>query len=350
MSRDRTSALRKFDRSAMLVRMGNTPSRLNAPPDCKTTFPHSFDKPRNVVIGGVGGSGIAGDIVADYLKAVGDVPISVCRALQIPSHVEEKTLFLAISYSGETRETLSLLEQAVKRKAMLASVTSGGTLLSTCVARRIPYLKVPAGLPPRVALPELVASAVFAMGRAALLKDTDRILADASRSVASLIESISPEKPAEQNGAIQMAERLQDRLPLLFGPEERASVLRRFKNELNENSKMPAFYVSTPECYHDDIEGLRTLSRYCSVQPILLFTRPETKGQSKTKEALYALLNELSFPPILTFEGYGGNMLSELLTAITFGDYVSVYLALLRGIDPTSLELIPKFRVAMSSA
>jgi glucose/mannose-6-phosphate isomerase len=153
MSRDRTSALRKFDRSAMLVRMGNTPSRLNAPQDCKTTFPNSFDRPRNVVIGGVGGSGIAGDIVADYLKAVGDVPISVCRALQIPGHVEERTLFLAISYSGETRETLSLLEQAVKRKAMLASVTSGGTLLSTCVARRIPYLKVPAGLPPRVALP-----------------------------------------------------------------------------------------------------------------------------------------------------------------------------------------------------
>ena len=349
MSRHHTRELRKFDRSSVLVRMGNTPSRLNPPLDWEKTFPHPLDKPRNVVIGGVGGSGIAGDIITDYLRAVGDAPISVCRALRIPNHVEENTLFLAISYSGETVETLSLLEQAANRKAMLASITSGGTLLSISLARKIPYLKVEADLPPRVALPELVASALFVIGRAGLLKDIDRILADVSKSVASLIESINPEKPAEQNAAMQMAERLHDKLPLLFGPEERASVLRRFKNELNENSKMPAFYVSTPEGYHDDIEGLRTLSLLCSPQPILLLTRDETRGQSKTREALQALLNELSLSSPLTFEGQGGNMLSELFTAVTFGDYVSVYLALLRGIDPTTLELIPRFRAAMRS-
>ena len=318
MSRDHTNVLRKIDRSAMLERMGKTPSRLNPPPDGVTTCPDSFVEPRNVVVGGVGGSGIAGDIIADYLKAVGDIPISVCRALQIPSYVDERTLFLAISYSGETRETLRLLEEATKRKAMLASITSGGGLLSISIARRIPYLKVPADLPPRVALPELVSSALFVMERAGVLKHTDRILADASRSVASLIESITPEEPAPQNEAMRMAETLRGRLPLLFGPEERVSVLRRFKNELNENSKVPAFYMSVPECYHDDIEGLRTLSRLCSVQPILLLAREETEGQIKTREALYSLLDELSFPHILTFEGHGGNMLSELLTADYF--------------------------------
>jgi len=349
MSRHHADAIRKYDRSSMLVQMGNTPSRLSPPKDSENTFP-TLKKPQNIVIGGVGGSGIAGDIVADYLRTVSEIPISVSRTLHLPSYMDERTLFLAISYSGETRETLSLLEQAAKKKAVLASITSGGTLLSTCVNREIPYLKVVGGLPPRVALPELVASAVFVMGRAAVLKDTKKILGNAAISLASLIESISPKKPVEQNAAMQMAERLHDRLPLLFGPEERASVLRRFKNELNENSKMPAFYMLSPECYHDDIEGLRTLSLLSAPQPILLLTKDETKGESKTREALYALLNELSFPPILTFEGHGDNMLAELLTAITFGDYVSVYLAILREIDPTSLELIPKFRAAMSSS
>jgi glucose/mannose-6-phosphate isomerase len=323
--------------------MENTPSRLKPPLDAERTFSNSFAQPRNVVIGGVGGSGIAGDIVADYLKNESNTPINVCRAYNLPSYVDEATLFIAISYSGETRETLKLLDQAVSKKAMIASITSGGTLLSISLAHEIPHLKVVAGLPPRVALPELLSAALFALEKASLLRDHNRVLVAASKSLATQIQSIKRDVPTEGNKAKQMAMQLQDRVPLLLGPEERVSVLRRFKNELNENSKMPAFYLSTPEAYHDDIEGLESLSRLCSTQPVVLSSRA-TEAQLKTTESLVALLRELGFPPVITFEGQGENVLSELLTAITFGDFVSVYLALLRGIDPTGLRLIPKFR------
>jgi len=296
----------------------------------------------------VGGSGIAGDIVTDYVKTRSTIPISVCRAYNLPTYVDENTLFLAISYSGETRETLNMLEEANKRRAMVATVSSGGSMLATSLAKRIPHLKVTSGLPPRVALPELLAAALFALGKTALSEETETILRSVSRAVATEIRLIKSDTPTNDNKAKQMAERLHDRLPLLLGPEERVSVLRRFKNELNENSKMSALYMCLPECYHDDIEGLESLSRLASVQPVLLSTG-ETGLQPKTIESLYALMRELGFPPIMTFQGHGEDVLSELLTAITFGDFVSVYLALLRRIDPTTLLLIPKFRAAAAS-
>lgn len=342
---DDAAAQRQIDRSNMLHEMENTPSRLKPPPDAESTFSNSFDEPRNIVIGGVGGSGIAGDIVADYVKTRSTLPISVCKAYNLPTYVDENTLFLAISYSGDTHETLGMLEEANKRRAMVATVSSGGSMLVTSLAKRIPYLKVTPGLPPRVALPELLAAALFALGKATLSEETETILRSASRAVATEIRSIKFNTPINDNKAKQMAEQLHDRLPLILGPEERVSVLRRFKNELNENSKMPAVYMCMPECYHDDIEGLESLSRLASVQPVLLSTR-ETGRQSKTIESLFALMRELRFPPIMTFQGHGEDVLSELLTAITFGDFVSVYLALLRRIDPTALLLIPKFRAA----
>ncbi len=348
MTLDDLTVLRQFDQSNMLSKMENSAGRLKPPSDAESTFSNSFEEPGNIVIGGVGGSGIAGDIVADFVKTRSRIPISVCRAYNLPSYVGEGTLFLAISYSGETRETLNMLEEASSRGAMVATVSSGGSAIATSVNRRIPYLRVTPNLPPRVALPELLAAALFALGNVTLSGKTGMILDYASKALAAEIQSIKWDMPTEQNKAKQMAEQLHDRLPLLLGPEERASVLRRFKNELNENSKMPAVYMCSPECYHDDIEGLESLSKLASVQPVVLRVE-ETGYRSRTTESLFGLLKELKFPPILTFQGHGDDILSELITAITFGDFVSVYLAILRRIDPTTIFLIPKFRAAAAA-
>ena len=342
MSLDDAVSLRQIDRSSMLHEMENTPSRLKPPADAKATFPNPFDEPRNIIIGGVGGSGIAGDIVTDFLKTRSKIPISVCRAYNLQNDVDADTLFVAISYSGETRETLSLLDEANKRGAKVVTISSGGTMLVNSIAKRIPYLKVVPGLPPRVALPELLAALLFALGEGILLEQPATILTRASNSLDSEIRTVRFDTPTEDNQAKQMAERLHNRLPLLLGPEERVSVLRRFKNELNENSKIPAIYMTIPECYHNDIEGFESLQKFSSVQPILL----RTEKQFKTTESLYSLLSELAVPPIMTFAGQGEDVFSELLTAVTFGDFVSVYLALLRQVDPTTLHLIPKFKTA----
>ena len=344
---DDEGTYRKFDRSGMLGQMRNTPRRLRTPKNI--ALPESLTKPENIVIGGVGGSGIAGDIIADYMRPESKIPITVCRTQQVPRYVNENTLFIAISYSGETRETIGLFEQAKAQSAMMVNICSGGTLLSKSLDAKVPHLQVATGLPPRVALPELLASLLLVLERTSILRNVDEILTTASRSLETQIEKIEPTKPSEENMAKQFAQKLINRVPLLIGPEERASVLRRFKNELNENSKIPAFYLSYPECYHDDIEGLQSLHELCTTQPIFLMTKNNTSSQNKTQESLFKLIDDLGLPPILTFQGIGETLLCELLTAVTFSDYVSVYLAMLRGVDPTGLTQIPRFRARAST-
>lgn len=344
MNLDDVSALSKIDRSGMLDVMGRTSERLAPPQNPYSTLGARLEKPECVVLGGVGGSGIIGDIIADYLASLSDLPVSVCRSVRLPAFVGTGTLFVGISYSGETRETLTLLDEAVQKKASVVAITSGGKLLNQAKQDKIPYLKVPEGLLPRVALPELLAASVFVLGSAGLIRDAERLLRDVAETLRPQIREIKPSAPISENRAKQLAEAILGRLPLLFGSEDSRSVLRRFKNELNENSKMPAFYYTLPEGYHDDIEGLKMLGKLARPQPIFLRDKDEDDGQRKTRERLYSLLSELGMQPVQEIEGLGQNRLSRLVSAVTLGDYASVYLALLRGMDPSELTLIPKFR------
>jgi len=347
MSLDDANTMHRVDQSGMLSIMERTPSRLSPPVDASLTCDCDFGKFENVVFGGMGGSGIVGDIVSDYCREWAEVPISVCRALRIPKFVGKKTLFVAISYSGETRETLGQLNQARSAGARIVAITSGGSLLSLAKDEGIAYLRVPSDLLPRIALPELMAAVFFVMGSTSVLRDTQKLLLEAAKSLSDLIIRVKPTVPSRQNDAKQMAQALVDRLPLIIGDEACASVLRRFKNELNENSKMPAICHTIPEGYHDDIEGLSELGKLAKPQPILLRTRNEMDGQNRTREQLALLFSNLGFPPVVEFAGNGNDELSQLLTATTFADYVSVYLAILRGVDPSELRFIPRFREAM---
>ena len=347
MSLDDANAMHRVDQSDMLSIMERTPSRLSQPADASSTCDSDFGEFENVVVGGMGGSGIVGDIVSDYCRERAEVPISVCRALRIPKFVGKRTLFVAISYSGETRETLEQLGQAKSAGARIVAITSGGKLLSHAKEEGMPYLRVPSDLLPRVALPELTAALLFVMGTTRLLPDNSRVLLQAAKSLSDLIIKVNRTVPSQQNSAKQMAQALINRLPIIIGDEAYASVLRRFKNELNENSKMPAICHTLPEGYHDDIEGLRELGQLSKPQPILLRTKNEIEGQKRTREQLELLLSNLGFPAVLEFAGNGNDELSQILTAITFADYVSVYLAILRGEDPSKLRFIPRFREAM---
>jgi glucose/mannose-6-phosphate isomerase len=347
MNLDDIKALSKVDRSRSLEVMEKTPERLTPPPDAASTCGARIERPSNIVFGGVGGSGIIGDIVSDYLRSVGDVPVSVCRSVRLPAYVGKGTLFVAISYSGETPETLSLLDQALRKGALAVTVGSGGKLLDKSRREGIGYLKVPEGLLPRLALPELLAAVGFVMGRAGLIKGIEKLLWDSAETLRAQIREIGTNAPLQENKAKLTAQALLDRLPLLFGSEDTGSVLRRFKNELNENSKMPAFYYTLPEGYHDDVEGLKMLSKLARTQPIVLRDQDENLGQRRARERLYGLFVELGFQTVLEFEGLGKNMLQRLLSAVMFGDYVSAYLAVLREVDPSELTLIPRFREAM---
>jgi glucose/mannose-6-phosphate isomerase len=328
----------------MLLTLEKAAEHLAPPSDADSTCDFNLEAPENLVFGGVGGSGIVGEVLSDYCRTAIGIPSFVCRTPRIPNFVGKRTLCIAISYSGTTNETLGMYDQARSAGAQLASVCSGGRLLALSRTDKIPYVRVPENLLPRVALPEMLAATVFVIGKAGVVKDSRRLLRTAAEAVATQIGTMKLSIPLTENKAKQAAMALNNRLPLLIGGEENASVLRRFKNELNENSKVPAFYFALPEAYHDDIEGLSTLSQLCKTQPFLLHGQNESEGDMKTASGLEKLLVELGFATPISFEGKGDDRLGWLLSAIIFGDYASTYLAILRDVDPSSLNLIPKFR------
>lgn len=346
MNFDNPDELKQVDRHDMLAQMARTRERLTPPSDANATL-GELQPPQNIVFMGLGGSAIAGDILADYARDITQIPIAVSRSLTLPAYVNEDTLFVAISYSGETRETLSVLTQAMKQQAKVVAVTSGGQLLSEAQRSKLPYLKLPSGILPRVALPELLAASMHVLESASALKETSRRLSEAREAAAIQIERIKPQIPLERNKAKQISRLLVDKLPLIVGVEEDASVLRRFKNELNENSKMPAFYYTLTEALHDDVEGLKALTSLANTQPIFIRNERWLVGHSRIQERLSDLLKTLGFPKSAEFGGVGSNRFAQLLTAVVFGDYVSVYLAALRGVDPSEMKLISELRKVM---
>lgn len=332
----------------MLSIMQRTPLRLRPPANAESTCHIDFEEPTNVVFAGVGGSGIVGDILADYCRYAINLPTTVCHSFRIPKFVGKNTLFVAISYSGDTRETLGMFEQAKSTRARLVVVSSGGKLLAAARADTLPYVQVKAGMLPRVALPELIAAATYVLGQARIIVDSRGLLESASRSASALVDSVRAAITLAQNPAKQVAVALVGRLPLLIGDEENACVLRRFKNELNENSKSPAMFFTLPEAYHDDVEGLKALSELTKPQPIILRSYAQRGDEQLAGKKLLETFSQLDFPQPLFFSGMGDGRFEWLISAITFGDFVSFYLSVLKRVDPSKLSLIPDFRAITS--
>lgn len=327
----------------MLGAIEKSAQRLMPPQDAGSTCHLKDERPRSVVIAGVGGSGIVGDIMVDYCRDSVGLPVMVCRSSRIPKFVGHDTLVVAISYSGETRETIGMFEQSRQAGANVVVVTSGGELLRRSTQQKVPHVRVAGGMIQRVALPELVAATAFTLNQAGVIPTLRTLLDSASSSIRDLMSHIAPLIPVEENPAKQMATALNGRLPLLIGAEENVSALRRFKNELNENSKVPAIVNTLPEAYHDDVEGLHALQQLSNPQPVILRGNG-TSSEMKVGEKLLDVLSQLGLPRAQFFSGSGNGRFEWLLTAITFGDFVSVYLSALRGVDPSKLNLIPTFR------
>ena len=341
---DDPAAIRKIDVSDMLSALQKTPSRFLVPSDAESTCHIEIDTPTKILFAGLGGSAIAGDILADYCRDIVEAPVTVCRSVKIPDFVDRSTLVVAISYSGDTRETLSMLQQAKDRQAHVTIVASGGKLLGVARARGLPYLNVASNMPPRVALPELVAALVHTLTEIGMIDKRSNLLESASASTRTLIEGIKATVPVRENPAKQVASSLHGHVPLLIGSEENFSVLRRFKNELNENSKMPAVFYTLPEAYHNDIEGLKALKGLSNPQPVILRSSGQERNEQLEANKLVETLSEFGYSSPVFFDGVGDERFGWLLSAITFGDFVSFYLAMLNGVDPSPLLLIPNFK------
>ncbi|RJP35286.1 MAG: bifunctional phosphoglucose/phosphomannose isomerase [Actinobacteria bacterium] len=298
---------------------------------------------------GMGGSAIGGDILSSLLEDAVGMPISVYRSYRLPSLLGPDTLAIFASYSGNTEETLSALEDAIYLGCKILAITTGGMLLDMAGKYRFPAIMVPTGLQPRAALPYLSLPAAAVLEKMGLLQGFVKVAYETADFLRGKREDWGRLTPVARNFAKQLAIRLHGKIPVVYGTYGILSVAAyRWKCQFNENSKVPAFHHTIPEMNHNEIVGWYEQNDFSrKVEIIMLVEEGDTSRVAKRVEVSAEILQDRVGGVTVIHVG-GRTRTERLLSAIHLGDFVSGYLALLNGVDPTPVESIALLKERMA--
>jgi glucose/mannose-6-phosphate isomerase len=303
--------------------------------------------PNKVVILGMGGSAISGDILEAWCNDLTNICIKTVRDYSIPEFVDKNTLVFVCSYSGNTEETLSSVKEAISRKARIIGITSGGKIKKLCEEYHAPVITIPSGLAPRAAMAYLFFPIVVILEK--LNKITLKTeLPDMIFDIKYLKDSLKPEIPTENNEAKKIALELSNGIPFIYGHTYLNVIAYRWKTQLNENAKVIAMSGEIPEMHHNEIVGWSGDNQEIAKRFVVVLFRSEdehprvTKRLDLTKKMLKAMTAN-----VLEVQAKGSSRLSRMISTMYLGDYISVYLALLRELDPTPVIPIERFKKLM---
>ena len=300
----------------------------------------------NILLVGMGGSGSAADVLHDWLGPRMKVPMLVLRESILPKFVGPQTLLVAVSYSGETGETLAVFRKAVKRGCAVAGIGSGGTLAADCKKLGAPFLRVPQGLLPRAALAPMVGTGALLLESFGFVRRVRVELLEAARELVKLQESLRAEIPGPRNLAKKIAYELVGKVPVVYCLQRMSSVARRAMNQFAENSKVLAKYELLPEAGHNEVVAWQ--GRDTRAFPIIVRDNEETEGEKVVVGAFKNTLIRLGRISPLEVRTSAMSPLGRILAPILLFDYVSVYLAVQRGVDPTPTLGIQEYRRLLS--
>ncbi|MBN1179328.1 MAG: bifunctional phosphoglucose/phosphomannose isomerase [Anaerolineae bacterium] len=303
-------------------------------------FPAAYRSPRLVAVLGMGGSAIGGALLTGLVAGTCPVPVMPIGGYDLPAYVREDALVIASSHSGNTEETLALATQAEERGARIVAVTSGGELAAQAETKGWPLVRFHYASAPRAALGYSFTLLWGILHRLDISKDTPSDLEEAIAVMTAWQQELVPGVPADHNPAKQLAWRLVDRAPVIYGAGFLAPVARRWKGQFNENSKTWSFWEELPELNHNAVVGYEMPESVTDrIAVIFLRTPLEDERIQARWEATADLLHKADVA-LETVWGHGTGKLAQMLSLIHFGDYVSYYLALLNRIDPTPVEAI----------
>lgn len=299
----------------------------------EVAYPRSFSKARRVVVVGMGGSAIAGDMIAVIANSTGSIPVIVWKDFYVPrSLIDSTTAVLAISYSGNTRETILSLEQTLHRTDMVSVVASDGKLIEIAREKRLPHVQVRRGLVPRVALPILLYASL------ALLEACDVKLVEKS-DVNEGVEVLKDVETAKSDSIYIASYLHRARLPLIVATTRYSALAMRIKNELNENAKMPAKVEIAPELFHNDIVGWE--AAVVSDRALIIESDIEYEHALLSFYAEY--LQERGFE-VAELKLRGSSLLAKYLYGSLVAGLASVRIAKMRGVDPLTTHSISRYK------
>jgi glucose/mannose-6-phosphate isomerase len=294
---------------------------------------------QSILITGLGGSGIGGTVLGELVAKSCPVPILVNKDYFLPEFVNAHTLVIVSSYSGNTEETLSAMQDAIQRGAQIVCVTSGGKILELAKQHQFGFIEIPGGQPPRsclgYSLIQLIkVLEVYGFADASLYQDLDKAIALLDK------ESLAIQKEAQE-----IAEKLYHKFPILYSLGSCEGAVVRFRQQINENSKMLCGHHSFPEMNHNELVGWVEANKDLAV--VTMRTSFDYARTVKRYDFCKSLFEKLS-SSVTDIYAKGDSRLEQYLYLVHIGDWISCYLADLKGIDPVEVKVIDRLKAELS--
>ncbi len=307
---------------------------------CKFKLPAAYSDVDKIVILGMGGSAIGGDLLRGLTAGLKRPLVLVHRDYDLPAWVDDKTLVIGASYSGNTEETISGFTQALRADCKRLVISTGGRLSELARENKVPVFAIEHASPPRAALGygflpllAIMCNLGFASAKKA---GVDGML----RALETLEKSWREDSPTTQNQAKMLAIRLYGKIAVVYGAGILTDVARRWKTQINENSKQWAFFETLPELNHNAVLGYQFPADMADRMYVILLRCQSLHPRTLIRYRITGELLEKAGIPHQYADSHGGNALKHVMSLVLLGDWVSYYLAMLNGIDPSPVPEI----------
>lgn len=305
----------------------------------KAKLTESANKINNVLICGLGGSGIGGSIVAQLVTPTATVPIDSSKGYFIPGYVNENTLVIISSYSGNTEETLQCMEQAIQKKSKIVCITSGGTVEKIAKEKGFDHIIVPGGMPPRSCLGYSLVQLFYILGFFKVI--SNYYVAELQAAV----KLIDQEENAIIAEATAVTKQILGKFPIIYATTYNEGIAIRFRQQLNENSKILCWHQIIPEMNHNELVGWTQKNDDLAV---ILFLDKDEYSRNLARVEINKEVIKKYTNTIIEIHSKGKSAIEKAIYFIHLGDWISVILGESRGVDLMEIKVIEHLKSALS--
>ncbi|MBN2423285.1 bifunctional phosphoglucose/phosphomannose isomerase [Candidatus Woesearchaeota archaeon] len=282
---------------------------------------------KNIFITGMGGSAYPGDLLKCYLDDI-KIPVFVNKSYSLPKYVNKETLLFAVSYSGNTEETISAYREAIRKKANVVAVCSGGKLEKLAKMNKTPLVLVPKGLQPRLSTIYLSVPLLTILHNSGIIPSQENIL---KKTAAAL------KNPGIKEKAKELASKIKGKVPVIYSSQRTFCIAEKWKTDINENAKTPAFYNIFPEFNHNETNAyVNIIGEYF----VVMIKDEQDHPRVKKRINIIKKLIMKKGVDIMEIAITGNDFLTRLISGFYLGLWVSYFLALEYETDPTPVEII----------